>query len=131
MASHTPVLLLQSVAFSDSHTHLHLQALLLLCTKHCCCLSPQRIQTSFQGCCTYFQNFLPIAAYIGCSLLLDVALCPHHRHCILGRGQRQGLKDTRLQNPSFIFILSAPLGPHRQVYALYHTANCLYQPSAF
>lgn len=114
------MLLLQSVAFSDSHTHLHLQAPLLLCSKHCSCLSPKRIQMSFSRDGAFiFRFFLPIAAYIGCPSLWRITLGSHHTHGILGWGWWCEVKDICLpKKTSFIFILLVPLGPRRQVYVV-------------
>lgn len=127
------MLLLQSVAFSDSHTHLHLQAPLLLCSKHCSRLSLKRIQMFFsQDSAFIFRFFCPL------QLTLDV-LCFCIQPLVLitdiafwGEDRDGDWKIFVFQKTSFIFILLIPLGPHRQVYAVstFSIQLCPYQPRA-
>lgn len=53
-----------------------------------------------------FVKFSTRCWIIECSLLLCIALGPHHRHCILGWGQWQGVKYFCL--PKYKFYFDSP-----------------------
>lgn len=97
------VLLLQSVAFWDSHTHLHLQAPLLLCSKHCSQLSPQRIQMSSFRTLHLSLGFSAPRCMHWMFLLLHRNPDAHGRNCVLWWGRWLGGKGISLPKSKFQF----------------------------
>lgn len=103
--------------FRVTHTHLHLQAPLLLCSKHCTCLSPKRIQMSFSQ---------DDAFIFSCPLLSTPGVpsfCAQVMVVITDTafGGEDGDGERRMfvfQKTNFLFILQIPWGPHRHVCAL-------------